>query len=57
LVFQTPDGVVSGVWDKKASNWAVLDDSYSSGIRDAVRMARKTATADIVRLPVAAPGE
>ncbi|MFT5209642.1 MAG: hypothetical protein ACI9CE_001364 [Flavobacterium sp.] len=57
LVFQTPDGVVSGVWDKKNSEWAILDDSYSSGIRDAVRMARKTATADIVRLPVAAPGE
>lgn len=57
LVFQTPDGAVSGVWDKKARNWEILDDSYSGGIRDAVRMARKTATADIVRLPVAAPGE
>jgi len=57
LVFQTPDGAVSGVWDNKARGWEILDGSYSGGIRDAVRMARKTATADIVRLPVAAPGE
>ena len=57
LVFQTPDGVVSGAWDKKAGSWEILGDEYAGGIRDALRIARKTQTADLVRLPVPAPGE
>lgn len=55
LVFQTPDGEVSGAWDKETGGWVRLGDEYRSGIRDALRMARKTQTANIVRLPVAAP--
>jgi hypothetical protein len=57
LVFQTPDGAVSGAWDKKAGSWEILGDEYAGGIRDALRIARKTQTADLVRLPVPAPGE
>ena len=57
LVFQTPDGEVSGAWDKKAGAWEILGDEYRGGIRDALRIARKTQTADLVKLPVPAPGE
>ena len=57
LSFQTPDGEVSGAWDKKSNGWVTLSDDYQIGIRDAIRMARKTKTYNLVQLPVAAPGE
>tara|TARA_Y100001934_G_C12312031_1_gene755420 strand:+ start:639 stop:1475 length:837 start_codon:yes stop_codon:yes gene_type:complete len=57
LVFQTPDGETTGVWDNKARQWVILGDEFRTGVRDGLRIARKTQTADLVRLPVAAPGE
>ena len=57
LVFQTPDGEVTGVWDNNSREWVTLDDGYRRGVRDGLRIARKTQTADLVLLPVRAPGE
>ncbi len=57
LVFQTPDQEVTGVWDKKAGGWTILGDEFRTGVRDGLRIARKTQTADLVHLPVPAPGE
>lgn len=57
LVFQTPDQEVTGVWDKKSGGWVILGDEFRTGVRDGLRIARKTQTADLVRLPVPAPGE
>jgi len=52
LVFQTPDGEMTGAWDNKKRAWTILGDEYRSDVRNALRMARKTATPDLVRLPV-----
>jgi len=57
LVFQTPDGEITGVWDTSTSGWAILPDEFRQGVRDGIRIARKTQTADLVKLPVPAPGE
>jgi hypothetical protein len=57
LVFQTPDAEVTGVWDNTARNWVILPDEFRVGVRDGLRIARKTQTADLVHLPVPAPGE
>ncbi|MEL0066434.1 MAG: DUF3450 domain-containing protein [Gammaproteobacteria bacterium] len=57
LVFQTPDAETTGVWDNNARNWVILGDEFRTGVRDGLRIARKTQTADLVRLPVPAPGE
>ncbi len=57
LVFQTPDAEITGVWDKANGGWVILGDEYRTGVRDGLRIARKTQTADLVHLPVAAPGE
>ncbi len=57
LVFQSPDGEVTGVWDNATSSWAILPDEFRGGVRDGIRIARKTQTADLVKLPVPAPGE
>ena len=57
LAFQTPDQAISGGWDKNAGVWQILDSEFRSGVRNGIRIARKTQTADIVLLPVPAPGE
>ena len=57
LVFQTTDGAVTGVWDNDTREWVILGDEFRTGVRDGLRIARKTQTADLVRLPVKAPGE
>jgi len=57
LVFQSPDGETTGVWDNDARDWVILSDEYRTGVRDALRIARKTQTADLVKLPVKAAGE
>ncbi len=57
LVFQTPDAEITGVWDNDARQWVILGDEFRQGVRDGLRIARKTMTADLVHLPVPAPGE
>ncbi|MBQ60584.1 MAG: hypothetical protein CMQ19_00770 [Gammaproteobacteria bacterium] len=57
LVFQTPDGETTGVWNNNSRQWNILGDEFRLGVRDGIRIARKTQTADLVRLPVAAAGE
>ncbi len=55
LVFQTPDGEITGVWDKAQDDWVIVGDEYRSGVRNGLRIARKTQTANLVVLPVPAP--
>lgn len=57
LVYQTSNGDVTGVWDNTARKFVVLGDEYRTEVRNALSMARKTATPNLVRLPVVAPGE
>ncbi len=57
LVFQTLDGESTGVWDNTGRKWVMLGDEFRRGVRDGVRIARKTQTADLVQLPIIAPGE
>lgn len=57
LVFQTPDQEITGAWDNDTRGWIILDDEYRQAVRDGLRMARKTKTPDMVRLPVPAPEE
>ncbi len=57
LVFQTLNGETTGVWDNEKREWVILGDEFRTGVRDALRIARKTQTADLVKLPVRAAGE
>ena len=56
LVYQTPDGEVTGRWDSDAQQWEELDDSYTTPVRNGIRMARKQLSVDMLPLPVRAPG-
>ena len=54
LVYQSLDESQSGVWNKEARNWEELDSGYRSAIRNGLRIARKQAAPDLVRLPLPA---
>lgn len=56
LLYQTSDTQISGAWDQANRQWLVLDNSeYRSAIQKSLRIARKQASIDILKLPVAAP--
>jgi len=54
LIYQTLDESEAGIWDRSTRSWVELDDSYSSAIRQALRIARKQAAPDLVNLPLPA---
>jgi hypothetical protein len=57
LVYQTLDGTDSGVWDQEKRGWVALDSGYRTSIRDGIRIARKQAAPDLIRLPIPAAVE
>lgn len=54
LIYQTLDGEEAGVYDADNRAWVVLDDSYRTSIRQGLRIARKQAAPDLLKLPIAA---
>jgi hypothetical protein len=54
LVYQSLDQADSGVWNQQTRSWDPLDSSYRSAIRQGLRIARKQAAPDLIRLPLAA---
>ncbi len=54
LVYQTLDGEEVGMWDPKASAWRTLPGDYRLSIRQGLRIARKQAAPDLIRLPLPA---
>lgn len=55
LMYQTTDTEMSGAWDKEQGAWVELDSSYRSDILKGIRIAKKQAAIDIMRLPISAP--
>ncbi len=55
LVYQTPDGEETGMWNANTDQWEVLGDSYKSAVRDGIRMANQQLTVDMLMLPVLIP--
>lgn len=57
LVYQALDESVAGVWNQETRSWQPLDSSYRSAIRNGLRIARKQAAPDLIRLPLPAAEE
>ncbi len=56
LVYQTTDTKHSGAWNNEARAWQALDNGeYRNAIQKGLRIARKQASIDILKLPVSAP--
>jgi hypothetical protein len=54
LMYQTPDGNETGYWDAASKKW-VVDNGYSSDVREAIRVAKKQGAPDLLWVPVQAP--
>ena len=52
LFYQTPDGKMVGHYDRAAGRWVSLPSRYRREINNAVDMARRERTIDLVRLPI-----
>ncbi len=52
LVFQTPDGEVTGMWNVDAGDYQPVDNSYESSVRQGIRMARQQASIEMLSLPI-----
>jgi hypothetical protein len=56
LMYQTTDTEISGAWDKESKSFVQLDKGeYRNAILKGLRIARKQASIDILKLPVSAP--
>jgi len=56
LVYQTTDGAETGAWNKNTQAWEALPaGDYAAAVRKGIRIAEKTATIELLNMPVAAP--
>jgi hypothetical protein len=54
LVYQSIDQSMAGVWSQENRTWEPLDSSHRSAIRQGLRIARKQAAPELIRVPVPA---
>lgn len=52
LFWRTPDGKTIGGWDRVAGQWTPLPKKYRRAINDAMEMALKRRSVDMVKLPL-----
>jgi len=52
LAFQSPDGDVTGMWNRDTNQWEAIDDSYATAVTNGIRMARKQLSVDLLNLPL-----
>jgi hypothetical protein len=57
LIYQTPDGANSGVWDQTNRVWVSLGSDYRNSIREGLRLARNQVSPDLLLIPISAPEE
>jgi predicted RNase H-like nuclease (RuvC/YqgF family) len=52
LVYQTPDGAETGMFNPVTRQWERLSDSYKTPIRNGIRMANQQLSPDLLILPI-----
>ncbi len=55
LYYLTFDQAEAGYWDPLVDSWKPLDESYRHAIEQGIRVARKQAPPELIKLPVPAP--
>ena len=57
LTFQTLNGKLSGMWNKKSKSWEKLPSEYNRSIKQGIQVAKKQAPPELLRLPVDVTGK
>lgn len=57
LYYQTKDGKISGVWDRKTSTWAAVPEEMNRHLRKAIKVAAKQIAPELMSLLISAPEE
>lgn len=52
LAFQSPDGEITGMWNRDKDQWEEVDDAYAASVRNGIRMANKQLSVDLLNLPL-----
>ncbi len=52
LLYQSLDGEETGQWNSDKSAWEVLPDSYRAGVNQGLKIARRQAPNNLIKLPV-----
>jgi hypothetical protein len=52
LVYQTPDGSESGMYNRNSRAYEAIGDDYQASVRQGIRMARQQATQDMFSIPI-----
>lgn len=55
LIYQTLDGQRTGRWNQEARQWEEVPDSFTSSVREGLRVANKQKAPEIFLLPLSAP--
>lgn len=56
LLYQTPDGKETGYWDRDQKSW-VVDNSYTDGVKEGLKVARKQTSPNLLIVPVRAAAQ
>ena len=56
LMYRTRDGKETGYWDRYQRKW-IVDNDYTGAVQEALRVARKSGSPDLLTVPVPAPRE
>lgn len=56
LVYQTPDGEETGVYNKATKEWEPLSNDYKTAVRNGIRMGKKQLTPNLLTLPIPGAG-
>ncbi|MGK4474169.1 DUF3450 domain-containing protein [Aeromonas molluscorum] len=52
LLYQSPDGMETGVWNKQTRQWEALPQEHRSAVEQGLRIAKKQAPPALIKLPV-----
>lgn len=55
--FQTPDGKLSGIWNKDLKVWEKLSSEYDRSIKQGIQVAKKQAPPELIKLPINLAGK
>jgi hypothetical protein len=55
LMYQSLDASVAAFWDQETKTWVDLGSVFRKSIREGLRMARKQAAPQLIKMPIKAP--